>query len=166
MLKLLQQKIEKAEQDLAKNKKKLHELEQAEQFKSIKHLVNETQKKQDETDLPYKKFTFEGYDILVGKHAESNEKILNYFSDKNDTWLHAKDVSGSHVLIKMKGRDKLPENVLEKAASLAAYYSKNRNQDLVTVMYTPRKYVRKIKGADKGKVTVSQEKTILVKPGK
>jgi predicted ribosome quality control (RQC) complex YloA/Tae2 family protein len=166
MLKLLQQKINKAEQDLASNKKKLHELEQAEQFKSIKHLVNERQKKQEETDLPYKKFTFEGYDILVGKHAESNEKILNYFSDKNDTWLHAKDVSGSHVLIKMKVRDKLPENVLEKAASLAAYYSKNRNQALVTVMYTPRKYVRKIKGADKGKVTVSQEKTILVKPGK
>jgi predicted ribosome quality control (RQC) complex YloA/Tae2 family protein len=165
MVELLRQKISKAEQDLVNKEKKLAELKSASSFKSIKHLASEQQKKQDETELPYRLFHFEDYQILVGKHAESNEKILNYFSDKNDLWLHAKDVSGSHVVIKMNRRDKVPNNVLEKAASLAAYYSKNRNQDLVTVTYTLRKYVRKIKGADKGKVTVSHEKALLVKPG-
>lgn len=166
MIRLLEQKISKAERDLETNAQKLEELDQATQFRSIKHLVSEEQKKAEETDLPYRKFSFEGYDILVGKHAESNEKILNYYSDKDDVWLHAKDVGGSHVLVKVKRGQKLPDKVLEKAASLAAYYSKNRNQDLVTVTHTLRKYVRKIKGADKGKVTVSNEKTVLVRPGK
>jgi len=166
MIQLLQKKIDKAKQDLQTNETKLADLKRAEHFKAIKHLVTEDNRKQDETELPYKRFVFENFEILVGKHAESNEKILNYYSDKNDVWLHAKDVSGSHVLVKMKKQDKIPDNVLEKAASLAAYYSKNRNQSLVTVMYTLRKYVRKIKGADKGKVTVSNEKSILVKPGK
>jgi predicted ribosome quality control (RQC) complex YloA/Tae2 family protein len=166
MVQLLQQKIDKAEKVLTEHRQKLEELQKAQHYKSLKPLVNEAQKKQEETDLPYRKFSFENFEILVGKHAESNEKILNYYSDKDDVWLHAKDVSGSHVLVKMKKKEKIPEKVLEKAASLAAYYSKNRNQDLVTVAYTLRKYVRKIKGADKGKVTVSNEKAILVKPGK
>ncbi len=165
MIEQLQNKISKAEQDLEIKREQLRQVQEGMQYKSIKHLLAGQQKSQDEVDLPYKKFEFENYEILVGKHAESNEKILNYFSSKDDTWLHAKDVSGSHVLIKTKRNEKLPERVLEKAASLAAYYSKNRNQALVTVTYTLRKYVRKIKGADKGKVTVSQEKSILVKPG-
>jgi predicted ribosome quality control (RQC) complex YloA/Tae2 family protein len=75
-----------------------------------------------------------------------------------------KTFSGSHVLIKCAKNKKPPEPVLQRAAALAAYYSKNRNQNLATVTYTFRKYVRKIKGAEKGKVSVSQEETILVKP--
>ena len=67
-------------------------------------------------------------------------------------------------MLKLKKNSPLPDSVLEKAASLAAYFSKSRQQDLATVAYTQRKFVRKIKGAEKGKVTVSQEKTILVKP--
>lgn len=80
--------------------------------------------------------------------------------------MHAKDVGGSHVILKSSKYANVPENVMEYAASIAAYYSKSRNQNLATVTYTLRKFVRKIKGAEKGKVTVSNEKTLLVKPSK
>jgi predicted ribosome quality control (RQC) complex YloA/Tae2 family protein len=141
-------------------------LQNAENLKQLKSYKKEQNATDSIQDLPYKLFTIDDYSILVGKHAESNEKLLNYYSDKNDIWLHAKDVSGSHVIIKVKKGKELPLKVIEKGASLAAYYSKNRKQSLVTVMYTLRKFVRKIKGADKGHVTVNNEKTLLVKPDK
>ena len=163
-LQILENKIRKAQEELINLEQKLATITRSSDLKALKPLVSDQKKKDEEENLPFRKFTVEGFDVLVGKHAESNEKILNYYSDKNDLWLHAKDVSGSHVLIKCGNKEVVPENVLEKAASLAAYYSKNRKQSLVTVAYTQRKFVRKIKGAEKGKVTVSNEKSILVAP--
>lgn len=161
---LLKEKIDKAQLQINTLQNELLELFTSQHLKQLKPFINDKDKKNNVQELPYKFFQFENYDILVGKHAESNEKLLNYYSDKNDIWLHAKDVSGSHVIIKVKKGLTTPDKVLQKAASLAAYYSKNRNQSLVTVMYTLRKFVRKIKGADKGKVSVSQENSLLATP--
>lgn len=164
ILKQLELKVENATKAIDTLKKQLNVAENAQQMRDLKGFVRNKSAESGIINLPYKHFEMEGYEILVGKHAESNEKLLNYFSDKDDIWLHAKDVGGSHVIIKNKKNKPLPDSVLEKAASLAAYFSKSRQQDLATVAYTQRKFVRKIKGAEKGKVTVSQEKTILVKP--
>lgn len=166
LIQQLSSKIEKAALQLEQLKISLQNLQKAENLKQLKPYKKESLATDSVQDLPYKHFVVDDYSILVGKHAESNEKLLNYYSDKNDIWLHAKDVSGSHVIIKIKKGKELPLKVLEKGASLAAYYSKNRKQSLVTVMYTIRKFVRKIKGAEKGHVTVSNEKTLLVKPDK
>jgi predicted ribosome quality control (RQC) complex YloA/Tae2 family protein len=167
-IKLLSDKIQKAEMELQKLKADWSDLIKADSLKQIKKLTTQSasQLKSKEEHLPYKYFEIEGYEILVGKHAQSNDKLLSHYSHKDDIWLHAKDVGGSHVLIKVKRHAAVPSTVLEKAASLAAYYSKSRNQSLATVTYTTRKFVRKIKGADKGLVTVSNEKTLLVKPNK
>ncbi|MES2619113.1 MAG: NFACT RNA binding domain-containing protein [Bacteroidota bacterium] len=166
ILEQLRNKTEKAEQAIWQIKQQIHIVETAQSLKDLKLSGNKKKELTDKEEvLPYKAFTIEGYDIMVGKHAESNEKLLNYFSDKDDIWLHAKDVGGSHVIIKTLKNKETPTSVMEKAASLAAYYSKSRNQSLATVTYTLRKYVRKIKGADKGKVTVSNEQTLLVAPG-
>lgn len=162
-IRLLESKIQQAETILNELRNKLAIIENANDFKGLKNLIKQNKKEQEHEQLPFRKFEHEGFDIYVGKHADSNEKLLNYYSDKNDTWLHAKDVSGSHVIIR-NGKLKIPDSVLERAAALAAYYSRNRKQSLVTVTYTQRKFVRKIKGAEKGKVTVSNEKTLLVKP--
>ncbi len=163
-IRLLKQKIEQAQNILQDLETKYALLIQSKEWKDLKPLMKVISKTEQETELPYRRFNEQGFEILVGKNADSNEKILNYYSDKDDIWLHAKDVSGSHVLIKCAKNKKPPEPVLQRAAALAAYYSKNRNQNLATVTYTFRKYVRKIKGAEKGKVSVSQEETILVKP--
>ncbi len=164
ILKQLELKIDNASKTIVILKSQLERVLLAQQMRDLKPFVKNKANESGIVNLPYKHFEYEGYEILVGKHAESNEKLLNYFSDKDDIWLHAKDVGGSHVIIKIKKNKPLPDSVLEKAASLAAYFSKSRQQDLATVAYTQRKFVRKIKGAEKGKVTISQEKTILVKP--
>ncbi len=70
---------------------------------------------------------------------------------------------GSHVVIKYDGRD-IPEDVIEQAASIAAYYSKLRTEKAVIVDVTQCKYVKKIKGASPGMVTYRNEETRTVIP--
>jgi predicted ribosome quality control (RQC) complex YloA/Tae2 family protein len=67
-------------------------------------------------------------------------------------------------LIKYKAGKKFPKNVVEKAAQLAAYYSKRKTDSLCPVIVTPKKFVRKPKGALEGQVMVEREEVLLVKP--
>jgi len=73
-------------------------------------------------------------------------------------------VAGSHVIIKTQSGMLPTKLVLERAAALAAHYSKNKTASLAAVIYTPCKYVRKVKGSLPGAVKVDREKVILVKP--
>ncbi len=72
--------------------------------------------------------------------------------------------AGSHVLIKHQAGKKIPKDVIERAAQLAAYYSKRKNETLCPVAVTPKKFVRKRKGDPAGMVVVEKEDTILVEP--
>jgi len=113
---------------------------------------------------PFREFEHEGYQIFVGKNARNNDELSFKFANKEDLWLHAKDVSGSHVVIRQQAGKKIPLNVLEYAASLAAYYSKRKNDTLVPVIYTPRKYIRKRKGDPPGAVVVEREEVLMIEP--
>ncbi len=112
---------------------------------------------------PFRYYEYEGWQIFVGKNAKNNDELVK-FGSKDDIWMHAKDVGGSHVLIRQKAGKTIPKNVLEHAAGLAAWYSKYRTQSLVPVIYTPRKYVRKRKGDPAGMVVVSREQVVMVEP--
>lgn len=114
--------------------------------------------------VPYRQFERDGFLIWVGKSAATNDELTMRHAHKNDLWLHAKDVSGSHVLVKWKAGKEFPTSVIEYAASLAAYYSKLKGSKLVPVSYTQRKFVRKPKGAAPGAVVVEKEQVILVEP--
>ncbi len=113
---------------------------------------------------PFMQFEYKGFEIKVGKSAEKNDELITKYCHKNDTWLHAKDVAGSHVIISNSNGTKLQTDVIEYAASLAAKYSKYRQQNLVAVAYTLRKYVFKNKKMTAGKVRIEKETVILVKP--
>ncbi|UJP64600.1 NFACT RNA binding domain-containing protein [Mongoliitalea daihaiensis] len=144
------------------------ELLTIEDFKSLRQFVKDnnfthTAKSQEET-VPFKRFEIDSFEVLVGKSAKANDELLRRYAWKEDLWLHAKDVSGSHVLIKYKSGIPFPSQVIEKAAALAAYYSKNKNESLAAVIVTPAKYVRKAKGSAPGAVMVDKEKTVLVIP--
>ncbi len=115
--------------------------------------------------VPYHEFEHHGYRILVGKNAQGNDEMLNRFSHKDDLWLHAKDVTGSHVLIKYQAGKNFPKDVIERAAQLAGYNSKRKTESLCAIIVTPRKYVRKRKGDPAGAVVVAREEVILVEPG-
>lgn len=130
-----------------------------------KFLKNNKADKQAETQiLPFRKFSFGGYDILVGKNAKSNDILTKNYSFKEDIWLHARGASGSHVLVKHRSGQKTPAVVIEVAARLAAYYSQRKNDSLCAVIYTPKKYVRKPKGAAAGAVVIGREDVIMVEP--
>lgn len=126
------------------------------------HLIPKSQEQEEQ--VPFKRFEVEGFDVLVGKSAKANDEMLRRFAWKEDLWLHAKDVAGSHVLIKFKSGLSFPKTVLERAAELAAYYSKIKNDSLAPVIYTPAKYVRKVKGSADGSVMVDKESVIMVVP--
>lgn len=132
-------------------------------LKQYPELFNEVKEK-PKIRLPYREFLVNGYQIWVGKDAMSNDELTLHYAQKNDIWLHAKDVSGSHVIIKMQKGKVLPNEILQHAAELAAYYSKNRHQSDVPVIYTEKKFVRKSKGLPPGKVIVERENIIFVTP--
>ena len=57
-----------------------------------------------------------GFRILVGRNAQANDQLLQQYTSKEDMWLHARDVSGSHVIIKHQAGKKFPGPVIERAA--------------------------------------------------
>lgn len=106
------------------------------------------------------------YIILVGKNSKSNDELTMNYAKTNDLWFHARDVSGSHVVLKYEASfGDIQKNVLEKAAAIAAYYSKAKTSGVVPVSYTQKKYVVKRKGMPAGKVLLLKERVLLVKPG-
>lgn len=113
---------------------------------------------------PFLEFERDGYTILVGKNAKQNDALTFHYSQKQDIWLHARDVQGSHVIVRNPGGQPLPVPVLEYAASLAALNSKRKHEKLVPVQYTARKYVRKLKGGAPGKVIVEREEVLMIEP--
>ena len=116
-------------------------------------------------ELPFKVFEDRGFTILVGRSAENNDLLTQKYAHKDDLWLHAKDVAGSHVVIRHRAGQPVPEPVIEHAAMLAGWYSKRQNDTLCPVTVTPKKFVRKPKGALPGQVVVERERVVLVKPG-
>lgn len=146
----------------------LTEISQIKEFRGLREFIKKhnlvAQEKESQEQVPFKRFDVEGFEVLVGKSAKGNDEMLRNYAWKEDLWLHAKDVSGSHVLVKFKSGIKFPKSVIERAAELAAYYSKNKNESLAAVIYTPSKYVRKVKGSAPGAVMVDKENILLIPP--
>ena len=107
--------------------------------------------------------TSNGTTVLVGKNILQNDRLSFKIANKNDIWLHVKDIPGSHVIIRDSDPD---EQTLLEAAQLAAYFSKGRNSDNVPVDYLPAKRLHKPNGAKPGFVTFTGQKTLYVTPHK
>lgn len=109
------------------------------------------------------KLVKDGYVIWVGRNSRQNDEVTFRKSRSDDFWLHARNVPGSHVVIRSDGR-RIPDELIEAAASIAAYYSSKRNDNKVDVILTRCKYVKQIKNAGPGMVTFRNEKTVTVTP--
>ncbi len=103
-------------------------------------------------------------ELWVGKNAQNNDLLTFKYARPNDLWLHARGVSGSHCILKSNKPPTRDE--LERAAAIAAYYSSAKGSELAPVICTPKKYVRKPKGAEVGAVVVEREEVLLVKPAR
>jgi predicted ribosome quality control (RQC) complex YloA/Tae2 family protein len=105
-----------------------------------------------------------GNAIYIGKSGNENDEVTFRIAGPNDSWLHARGVPGSHVVIRWRDGNDQRDDTVEAAARLAAFYSQNRNSGHVEVDIAPRRFVRKIKGAGPGMVTYRNERTIAVGP--
>jgi predicted ribosome quality control (RQC) complex YloA/Tae2 family protein len=114
----------------------------------------------------YRHFIIEGkYNVYVGKDSKNNDTLTTQFAKQNDFWFHARSVSGSHVVLRVENtKESIPKNILQKVASLTAYYSKSKTSKLAPVSYTLKKYVTKNKNHDPGQVSLSKENVLLVRP--
>lgn len=121
-------------------------------------------KKEKNRLVPTKYISKDGWEIYVGKNNLQNDFLTFKLASGNDTWLHAKNIQGSHIIIKNKGsKQSLPLGTLIQAANLAAYFSKAKKDNKVLVDYTLKKHVKKPKNAKPGMVIYSQEKSLWIK---
>ena len=108
---------------------------------------------------PFRYESRDGIEILVGKNSLQNDRITSS-AQGEETWLHAKNMPGSHVIIRKEGD--IPENTLLEAAQLAAYYSRGRQSAGVPIDYTHRKYVKKPGGSPAGFVIYTNQRTLYI----
>ena len=101
------------------------------------------------TSRPFHYVSSDGFHIYVGKNNFQNDELTFKFANGGDWWFHAKQIPGSHVVLKTEGAE-VPDRTFEEAARLAAYYSKGREQDKVEIDYVQKKHVKKPAGARPG----------------
>ncbi|HLE62034.1 MAG TPA: NFACT RNA binding domain-containing protein [Pyrinomonadaceae bacterium] len=104
------------------------------------------------------------YEILVGKAAQTNDRLTFKIARPNDLWFHAADYPGSHVIIRNSSRKDVPHRTIIEAAQIAARFSQAGDDSKVKVNYTQRKYLSKPRGAAPGLVRLSRFKSITVTP--
>lgn len=122
------------------------------------------EKKPDKA-LPKKVELMAGVEAIIGRKALENDELFRK-AQSRDLWLHVRGQRGAHVWIRrgQKGfgaKGEIPELALKKAAELAAKYSKASGA-WISVDYTERRFLKKLKGADAGSLQVLQSKTIFV----
>ncbi|MEN3027346.1 MAG: NFACT RNA binding domain-containing protein [Chlorobiota bacterium] len=105
-----------------------------------------------------------GYLLYVGKDANSNDALTFSYARPHDLFLHVRGAPGAHGILRGPAKGQLPaREVLEQAAAIVAYYSRLRSSGSVPVVYTWRKYVRKVRGIP-GAVRLEREEVIWVTP--
>jgi predicted ribosome quality control (RQC) complex YloA/Tae2 family protein len=154
----------KAEIDRAVDERDIGLLEEAAGHK--KPAPVKTRQRTAETGNAARRFiSSDGFEILVGKKAKDNDVLTFKMAKSLDTWMHAADYPGSHVVIRNPNRIEIPHRTLHEAARLAAFYSQGKSQVKAAVHYTQKKFVNKPKGAAPGLVSLASFKTLLVEPG-
>jgi predicted ribosome quality control (RQC) complex YloA/Tae2 family protein len=170
--------VESAEADLSYLDQLLTQIAQAETFPEIEALAGEWDSARGGSSSGGRKprsapvskrpkalLDTRGNAIYIGRSGAQNDMVTFEIAGSDDTWLHARGVPGSHVIIRWLGTDEDDSpTTIECAASLAAYYSAARESGHVEVDVTRRRYVRKIKGTGPGMVTYRNERTISVVP--
>lgn len=119
--------------------------------------INNNKKKTKEIEI----LTLKYNDAIfyVGKNSYQNDYLTNKLAKHNDYWFHIKDAPGSHVVL----RGELNDTNLSFAAMLAAKYSKESLNPVISVNYTLIKHVKKIPGLPGSFVKLMNYQTINIK---
>lgn len=105
----------------------------------------------------------DGFTVLVGRNNKQNDQLTAKTADKTDIWLHTKDITGSHVIIRAEGKE-VPDSTVMWAARVAAFHSRAKSSSQVPVDYVPVRFVKKPSGAKPGMVIFTNNRTLYVTP--
>lgn len=121
-----------------------------------------------EPRLPYRPARLSsGVTIFIGRDGSDNDRTTFDFARPYELWFHTQQCPGSHVVMKYPNKSFEPsKREIEETAAIAAFHSKARNDSLVPVIYTQRRYVRKPRKAKPGLVMVERESSVMVAPRK
>ena len=126
--------------------------------------LDSSKKRMKQGKLPPLRFeSTDGYPIYVGRNNRQNEELTFKLARKDDIWLHAQKVHGSHVIISCGGT-KPPDDTVTQAAQLAAYYAETKGGQNLPVDVTPVKQVKKLPGAKPGMVIYHSYRTVNANP--
>ena len=129
-------------------------------YQKKKNTKNSKNKKQEKQYSPLH-FNIDNFNVYVGKNNKENDWLTFTFANKNDIWLHTKDIQGSHVILKNSGQN-VSDDTLVKCAKLAVGHSKAKFSSNVPVDYCKVQYVKKPNGAKPGMVIFTNNKTIFI----
>lgn len=114
---------------------------------------------------PYRTVEVDGWTILVGRSSADNDHLTFRVAAPRDLWLHvAGGTAGSHVVVQNPDADEVPREVVERAAELAAWFSKARGAPRVEVHVCRAADVSKLRGAPAGQVQIKKFKRLKVQP--
>ncbi len=113
---------------------------------------------------PFHYISSDGFHMYVGRNNFQNDELTFRFANGKDMWFHAKQMAGSHVIVKLGTADQLPDRTYEEAARLAAHYSKGKNAPKVDVDYTERRNLRKPPHARPGFVIYHTNYSMTIEP--
>jgi predicted ribosome quality control (RQC) complex YloA/Tae2 family protein len=115
---------------------------------------------------PYRTILVDGFEVLAGRGSVENDHLTFAVAEAEDVWLHVAGGSpGSHVVIRNPGGGAVPRVVIEKAAAIAAWYSKERDAANVVVHFCRAAHVTKPRGAPAGLVQMTRHESVRVRPG-
>jgi predicted ribosome quality control (RQC) complex YloA/Tae2 family protein len=125
----------------------------------IKNFISFKESKKDKFPN-LKKQEIDGYTVIIGKDAQSNDHLTTIMADPEDLWFHVKGVPGSHIIIRQK--DKLITNeVKKKVAEIAAKNSKAKGDCIVVCCKA--KFVKKDSDMKPGQVKVDYKNAEEIK---
>ena len=99
----------------------------------------------------------------MGRNNRQNDESTFKLARKDDIWLHASKVHGSHVIISC-GCTTPPDDTITQAAQLAAYYSEHKGGQNLAVDVTPVKQVKKPANGKPGMVIYHSYRSVIVNP--
>ena len=105
----------------------------------------------------------DGFPIYVGRNNRQNDELTFKMARKDDIWLHASKVHGSHVIIACAGQQ-VPDDTVTQAAQLAAYYAETAGGQNIAVDVTPVKQVKKTPSGKPGMVIYHTYRTVIANP--
>ena len=173
----LTRQIELGQQELSYLQSVLDELNRAESDGELEEIRQELsaggyvrqdsgKKRMKQAKLSPMRFeSTDGYPIFVGRNNRQNDELTFRLARKDDLWLHAQKVHGSHVIIACAGTTP-PDDTVTQAAQLAAYYAESTGGQNIAVDVTPVKQVKKTPGGKPGMVIYHTYRTVIVNPYK